>query len=129
MVDNLDRHLRRDLKFYQKQIPCKVGMIQDSLSVDVLRAETMTETNPIEHKSFYYITKPILSVASQVGEITEQSDISNGTESLTNDAIKGSAMLRSNMTTSDLQTCFLSEKTGNILLFLIICLLKHMYNL
>ncbi|KAI6691030.1 hypothetical protein NL676_027858 [Syzygium grande] len=103
----LDRHLRRDLKFYQKQIPCKVGMIQDSLSVDVLRAETVTETNPIEHKSFYYITKPVLSVASQVGEITEQSDISNGTESLTNDAIKGSAMLRSNMTTSDLETCFL----------------------
>ncbi|XP_039170480.1 probable serine/threonine-protein kinase PBL23 [Eucalyptus grandis] len=56
----LDRHLRRDLRFYLKQIPCKVAIIQDSLSVDVLRPETAIDTDSMEHKSFYSITKSVL---------------------------------------------------------------------
>ncbi|KAF8026529.1 hypothetical protein BT93_F3116 [Corymbia citriodora subsp. variegata] len=108
----LDRHLRRDLRFYEKQIPCKVAMIQDSLSVDVLRPETAIEMNLIEHKSFYSITKSLLSVASQVGDTTEQSDISHGTDSLTHAAIHGSRMLKTQTTSSDFETCHTSEKTG-----------------
>ncbi|KAK3426281.1 hypothetical protein EUGRSUZ_F02764 [Eucalyptus grandis] len=108
----LDRHLRRDLRFYLKQIPCKVAIIQDSLSVDVLRPETAIDTDSMEHKSFYSITKSVLSVASQVGEITEQSNIYHGTESLTNNATQGSGMLKDKTNSSDLETCFMNEKTG-----------------
>lgn len=107
----LDRHLRRDLRFYLKQIPCKVAIIQDSLSVDVLRPETAIDTDSMEHKSFYSITKSVLSVASQVGEITEQSNIYHGTESLTNNATQGSGMLKDETNSSDLETCFMNEKT------------------
>lgn len=114
MVDNPDRHLRRDLRFYQKQIPCKVALIQDSLAVEILRRETAIEPDSIEHKSFYTITKSVLSVARHVAEITEQPDISYETESLSNDAIY---MLKNNTTSSDVGTCFISEKTGNFPLF------------
>ncbi|KAL3735568.1 hypothetical protein ACJRO7_024657 [Eucalyptus globulus] len=107
----LDRHLRRDLRFYLKQIPCKVAIIQDSLSVDVLRPETAIDTDSMEHKSFYSSTKSVLSVASQVGEITEQSNTYHGTESLTNNATQGSGMLKDKTNSSDLETCFMNEKT------------------
>lgn len=55
----LDRHLRRDLRFYLKQIPCKVAFIQDSLSVEVLRSCTTNETDVAEHKMFYSMSKPV----------------------------------------------------------------------
>lgn len=80
------------------------------MSVEVLSPETTMEKVSLEHKSFYSITKCVLSVASQVGETTEQSDISYGTQSLT--------MLKTNLTSSDFETSLSSEKTGNILLFI-----------
>lgn len=103
----LDRHLRRDLRFYQKEIPCKVALVQDSLSVEILESETEPEP-----KSFYSITKSVRSVARHVAEITEQPDISYGTASLSNDAIQGSDVRKNNTTSSDIGTCFISEKTG-----------------
>ncbi|EEF42047.1 Serine/threonine-protein kinase PBS1, putative [Ricinus communis] len=55
----LDRHLRRDLKFFLKQIPCKVALIQDNLSVVLKRPHFTNETDPIEHKPFYSMSKPV----------------------------------------------------------------------
>ncbi|XP_059453416.1 probable serine/threonine-protein kinase PBL8 [Corylus avellana] len=46
----LERHLRRDLRFYLKQISCKIASIQDSFSVDVLRPHSTSDTDDIEHK-------------------------------------------------------------------------------
>ncbi|KAB2623800.1 protein kinase APK1B [Pyrus ussuriensis x Pyrus communis] len=54
----LDRHLRRDLRFYLKKIPCKVAVIQDSLAVDVVRPHTTDDTDTIEHKLFFSLSKP-----------------------------------------------------------------------
>ncbi|WCJ43456.1 Protein kinase superfamily protein [Euphorbia peplus] len=61
----LDRHLRRDLKYYLKQIPCKVALIQDNLSVEVKRLHATNETDPIEHKSFYSLSKHVPLLNSQ----------------------------------------------------------------
>ncbi|KAF8404350.1 hypothetical protein HHK36_009233 [Tetracentron sinense] len=55
----LDRHLRRDLKFYLKQIPCKVALIQDSLTVEVMRPFTTNDTDVSEQKLFYSLCKPV----------------------------------------------------------------------
>ncbi|MBA0566205.1 hypothetical protein Golob_011046, partial [Gossypium lobatum] len=41
----LDRHFRRDLKLYVKQIPCKVALVDDSLNVEVLRNHTLSQTD------------------------------------------------------------------------------------
>ncbi|MFQ6628561.1 hypothetical protein Gotur_006895 [Gossypium turneri] len=48
----LDRHLRRDLKLYLKQIPCKVALVQDSLNVDVLRNHTISEPDIGDQKVY-----------------------------------------------------------------------------
>ncbi|XP_022765893.1 cold-responsive protein kinase 1-like [Durio zibethinus] len=55
----LDRHLRRDLKFYVKQIPCKVALVQDSLNVDIMRNQTISATDDVEHKEFYSMSRPV----------------------------------------------------------------------
>ncbi|KAK6277233.1 hypothetical protein POUND7_017556 [Theobroma cacao] len=55
----LDRHLRRDLKLYAKQIPCKVALVQDSFNVEVLRNYTIRETDAVGHKVFNSMSKPV----------------------------------------------------------------------
>ncbi|KAM1537418.1 hypothetical protein PS1_002352 [Malus domestica] len=55
----LDRHLRRDMRFYLKKIPCKVAIIQDSLAVDVVRPHTTDDTDTMEHKLFFSLSKPV----------------------------------------------------------------------
>uniref|UniRef100_A0A1D1Z2W1 Proline-rich receptor-like protein kinase PERK12 n=1 Tax=Anthurium amnicola TaxID=1678845 RepID=A0A1D1Z2W1_9ARAE len=54
----IDRHFRRDLKFYLKHMPCKVALIQESLSVEVMKPSvTNTTTDVSENKSFYSLEK------------------------------------------------------------------------
>ncbi|XP_004292627.1 PREDICTED: proline-rich receptor-like protein kinase PERK13-like [Fragaria vesca subsp. vesca] len=67
----LDRHIRRDLRFYLKQIPCKVALIQDSLAVEVLRLHTTDDTDTIEHKTFFSLSKPVPLSISQANGIFE----------------------------------------------------------
>ncbi|KAF5175804.1 Inactive protein kinase [Thalictrum thalictroides] len=55
----IDRQLRKDLKFYLKHIPCKVALIQDSLSVEPLRLSNSTNTDVIEQKFSYSVSKPV----------------------------------------------------------------------
>ncbi|KAJ4700839.1 Inactive protein kinase [Melia azedarach] len=71
----LDRHLRRDLQFYLKQIPSKVALIQDNFAVDVLRSHTANETELIENKLFYSLSKPVSLSNPQRSENIEQSVI------------------------------------------------------
>lgn len=73
---NLDRHLRRDLRFYLKQIPCKVALILDNLSVDVVRPYTSADTDNVEHKSVFSMFKPVPLSAGQDNENIQHSVIS-----------------------------------------------------
>ncbi|XP_065882086.1 probable serine/threonine-protein kinase PBL7 [Euphorbia lathyris] len=73
----LDRHLRRDLKYYLKQIPCKVALIQDNLTVEVKRLHATNETDPIEHKTFYSLSKHVPLLNQAAPEIDGQCVISS----------------------------------------------------
>ncbi|XP_022989782.1 probable serine/threonine-protein kinase PBL5 isoform X1 [Cucurbita maxima] len=46
----LDRHLRRDESFYLRHLSCKVAVIQDNLSVRVLRNKATNGADKLEHK-------------------------------------------------------------------------------
>ncbi|XVE55241.1 hypothetical protein DITRI_Ditri03aG0143400 [Diplodiscus trichospermus] len=72
----LDRHLRRDLKLYVKQIPCKVALVHDSLNVEVLRNHTVSETEAVEHKHFYSMSKPVPLSNFHISGNISQSEIS-----------------------------------------------------
>ena len=62
------RHIRRDIRFYLKQIPCKVALIRDSLDVEVWRLTTRHDTDTIEHKTFFFLSKPVpLSISPANG--------------------------------------------------------------
>ncbi|XP_021902601.1 serine/threonine-protein kinase CDG1-like isoform X1 [Carica papaya] len=91
----LDRHLRRDLRFYLKQIPSRVAWIQDSLIVQILRAQVTNETDPIDHKAFYSMSKPVPVLLSQGSANQEQSVISVGNYSLSIGSLESSDMHKS----------------------------------
>ena len=83
MTGNLNRHLKRDLKLYGRQIPCKVALVHDSLNVEVLRNHTISETDVVEHKLFYSMSKPVPQSNFLVSENIDQSEISLRSNSLT----------------------------------------------
>ncbi|KAK2659372.1 hypothetical protein Ddye_005905 [Dipteronia dyeriana] len=93
----LDRHVRRDLKFYLKQIPSKVALIQDSLAVEVLRSYTTNEADVIEHKSFYSLSKPVSQSIFQGSDqsIDHQSETSFGSYPLSNTTLESSDLMSS----------------------------------
>lgn len=72
----LDRHLRRDLRFYLKQIPCKIAIIEDDLSMMLVRPSTIGDTDKVEPDSFFSLVKnvPLLAVPNE--ENNEQSIMS-----------------------------------------------------
>ncbi|RWW31530.1 hypothetical protein GW17_00003842 [Ensete ventricosum] len=56
----LDRHLRRDLKFYMKHISCKVALISDDLSIEVPKPfVTNSSSKGILEQKFYSVWKTI----------------------------------------------------------------------
>lgn len=57
----LDRHLRKDLKFYERSIPCKVVIIQDCLSVKVVRSHPIvtSDIDVLEQKLFSSLWKSV----------------------------------------------------------------------
>lgn len=56
----LDRHLRKDLKFYLQNIRSKVALVLDNLSLDILRPSySDKEIDYIEDKQFYSLAKPV----------------------------------------------------------------------
>ncbi|KAI9200750.1 hypothetical protein LWI28_012731 [Acer negundo] len=93
----LDRHFRRDLKFYEKQIPSKVALIQDSLDVEVLRSYTTNEVDVIEHKSFYSLSKPVSQSIFQGGDLSidHQSETTFGSYPLSNTTLESSYLMSS----------------------------------
>ncbi|PIA47675.1 hypothetical protein AQUCO_01400350v1 [Aquilegia coerulea] len=76
----LDRKLRRDLKFYLEHIPCKVALIQNSLSVDVLRLGRAIKRDVLEQNFSYSVSRPVELVpfAEQNNSSEDQSIVSCG---------------------------------------------------
>ncbi|PQQ00624.1 hypothetical protein Pyn_34815 [Prunus yedoensis var. nudiflora] len=48
----LDRHLKRYLEFYLMHIPCKIAVIEDSLTVEVVRAHQIEDTDTVDTNGF-----------------------------------------------------------------------------
>lgn len=94
---NLNRHLRRDVRFYLKQISCKIASILDSFSVDVLRPHSTIDTDDIEHKLFYSLSKPVLLSNGQGSENMEQSIMSCGSYPFSYSSQENSIMFKSNL--------------------------------
>lgn len=84
-----DRHLRRDLRNYINQIPSKVALIQDNLSVKVLRSQTTSGTEVIENKLFYSLSK-----------LVEQSNISSSSFPTPANSSESSNVVKSNLMSS-----------------------------
>ncbi|XP_057785874.1 serine/threonine-protein kinase CDG1-like isoform X2 [Salvia miltiorrhiza] len=73
----LDRHLRKDLRFYLRHIPCKVALVLDNLSVEVLRPYSSNKAiEYVEDKLFYSLSKPVPLLPIHDNENNEQSVIS-----------------------------------------------------
>ncbi|KAM7253042.1 hypothetical protein ACFE04_025660 [Oxalis oulophora] len=73
----LDRHFRRDYRFYNKQIPCRVAFIRDDMTLEVIKNKLTDEQGNIGYKSFYSMSKHVQTSNSQpTDSIQEQSAIS-----------------------------------------------------
>ncbi|CAL5384613.1 unnamed protein product [Camellia sinensis] len=96
----LDRHLRRDLRFYLKQIPSKVAIIHDNLFVKVLRPYTTTDTDNVEHRVVYSISKPVPLLAVQENENNERSIISCRSFPTSISSMESSDMLKNSLASS-----------------------------
>ncbi|KAF5467836.1 hypothetical protein F2P56_012048 [Juglans regia] len=93
----LDRHLRRDLRFYLKQISSKVALIQDSFSAEIWRPHSTSDTDDIEHRLFYSMTKAVTLSNGPGSENMEQSEISCRGYPLSYYSLESSIMSKSNM--------------------------------
>lgn len=69
----LDRHLRRDLHFYLKHIPCKVAVVLENLTVEVLRPYTSVDKDNIEHEAVYSMSKSVPLSSALENEHSQQS--------------------------------------------------------
>lgn len=94
---NLGRHLRRDLRFYLKQIPCKVALIEDNLSMMVVRPFTTTDTDKVEQKLFFSLSKNVPLLATSNDENNEQFIISCKSYSASIGSSENSDILKSNL--------------------------------
>ncbi|KAL2503642.1 Protein kinase protein with adenine nucleotide alpha hydrolase-like domain [Abeliophyllum distichum] len=97
----LDRHLRKELKFYLKHTPCKVALILNDLTLEVSRPYySNKDIENIEHTLFYSLSKHVEPLSDQDNETIADSVLSvNSYESV-------SALESSNMTKSSSVSVF-----------------------
>ncbi|KAL5571796.1 hypothetical protein UlMin_021393 [Ulmus minor] len=88
----LDRHLRRDMRYNIKQIPCKVAFIQDNLTLKVEKNDGKSDIDVTEHKYFISKSKPV----SPYGEHTTEQHSCR----ICNSSIDGFDSSKSNWTSS-----------------------------
>ncbi|KAL9173119.1 hypothetical protein ABFS82_03G092500 [Erythranthe guttata] len=70
----LDRHLRKESRFYLKNIPCKLALVLDNLSLEILRPYcSKKEIDYIEDKHFYSLAKRVPLPPVSDNENNEQS--------------------------------------------------------
>ncbi|KAK6131993.1 hypothetical protein DH2020_034267 [Rehmannia glutinosa] len=73
----LNRHLRKELRFYLKNIPCKVALVLDNFSLEVLRPYYSDKaTVNIEHKLYYSLSKLVPILPAEYNANNEQSFVS-----------------------------------------------------
>ncbi|KAG8378172.1 hypothetical protein BUALT_Bualt08G0110300 [Buddleja alternifolia] len=73
----LDRTLRKELRFYLKHVPCKVALVLDNLSLEILRPyHSDKATVNIEHKRFYSLSKLVPQSHYEYNSNDEQTIIS-----------------------------------------------------
>ncbi|KAH7519712.1 hypothetical protein FEM48_Zijuj08G0066400 [Ziziphus jujuba var. spinosa] len=122
----LDRHLRRDMRFYLKQMPCKVALIQDNFNVDVAKCHFTGDKDVVEHKFVCAMTKPVPMFRGQGNYSFEgegQSTVTCPSYPMSYNSVE-SEMLKSNLLTSssfrsrdfnsskDAQPFSMQEKSG-----------------
>lgn len=55
-----DRHLRRELRNYLKHIRCKVALVLDNFTLEIMKhANTNKEIEVIDEKQYYSLSKPV----------------------------------------------------------------------
>ncbi|EYU23850.1 hypothetical protein MIMGU_mgv1a023918mg [Erythranthe guttata] len=92
----LDRKLSKESRFYLKHIPCKVAIIRDNLSLEVLRSFRIEKiTGTAKHKVFYSLSKPVLVPSAQDDESDNQSLISLSLSTLISPCISSSNFISS----------------------------------
>ncbi|PSS17499.1 Proline-rich receptor-like protein kinase [Actinidia chinensis var. chinensis] len=69
----LDRYLTRDLRFYLKQIPSRVAVIEDNMSVKIMRCHPITNADNVEFKLAFSMSKPVPILTAQDNETVNQS--------------------------------------------------------
>ncbi|KAL8481892.1 hypothetical protein ACS0TY_028146 [Phlomoides rotata] len=75
----LNRHLKKELRFYLKHVPCKVAMTQDNLSLKVLRSYYNDKATAIrEHELFYSLAKFVPLLPVEYNELSVVSQSSRG---------------------------------------------------
>ncbi|KAK6114969.1 hypothetical protein DH2020_007238 [Rehmannia glutinosa] len=73
----LNRHLRKELRYYLKNIPCKVALVLDNFSLEVLRPYYSDKaTDNIEHKLYYSLSKLVPILPAEYNANNEQSFVS-----------------------------------------------------
>ncbi|XP_073135117.1 proline-rich receptor-like protein kinase PERK12 [Henckelia pumila] len=73
----LDRQLRTELRFYLKHIPCKVALVLDNMSLQVVRPyESDNYKEIIEQKLLYSLSKAVLLQPAQAYDSDKYSVIS-----------------------------------------------------
>ncbi|KAH1096787.1 hypothetical protein J1N35_013708 [Gossypium stocksii] len=74
----LDRKLRQDLQFYLDKIPCKeVASFQDSIVLEILRADSQSEADITAVKKLFYIyykARPVLQSNLQANDTITKRD-------------------------------------------------------
>ncbi|KAK9069474.1 hypothetical protein SSX86_011378 [Deinandra increscens subsp. villosa] len=72
----LDRHLKRDVKFYQGQIHCNLAAVSDNLTIKTLKTKPTTDTDNTEVKVILYRSKHVqLSAPPQDNENTVEHSV------------------------------------------------------
>ncbi|KAK4433733.1 Proline-rich receptor-like protein kinase PERK13 [Sesamum alatum] len=92
----LDRHLRKELRFYLQHIPCKVAHVVDNLRLQVLRSYHLDKsTNTIKNKLVYALSKPVSPPPPPDNESDKQSVVSVPASSPRSSDISKSGMMSS----------------------------------
>ncbi|KAL2503644.1 Protein kinase superfamily protein [Abeliophyllum distichum] len=104
------RNLTREWRFYLKYIPCKVALVLDNLSIEVLRSDySDKDFDNVEVKLFYSLSKPVALPSAQDNDRNEQTSMSmNYYASM--GSLESSVMAKSNTFTSNFKEHIFSSQ-------------------
>ncbi|KAG9142496.1 hypothetical protein Leryth_017004 [Lithospermum erythrorhizon] len=71
----LDRSLQRDVPYYIKQIPCKLGLVLENLSVQVVRPYVVTDIDNVDHRVFFSMCKPVSPLVQNADNKEQKNEV------------------------------------------------------